>query len=67
MQDLFRENKGTQVEVVDPKVRFIASDVAIEEGTARVIVPGEPPSESSYLAVHVKKDGKWSWKRDSTT
>jgi len=59
MRDFFAKGKGVKVEVVDPKVRFIASDVAIEEGTARVIVPGEPPSESSYLAVHVKKDGKW--------
>ena len=33
--------------------------VAIEEGTVRVLRPGESPSDSTYLAVHVKKDGQW--------
>ncbi len=56
---LFAENKGVRIEVLRPSVRLVSPDVAIEEGTVRVIRPAEPPSDSTYLAVHVKKDGKW--------
>ena len=44
---------------MQPSIRFVSPDVAIEEGTVRVIRPAEPPSDSTYLAVHVKKDGQW--------
>jgi uncharacterized protein (TIGR02246 family) len=59
MKALFADSPGAKVEVLDPRVRFVTADVAIEEGSARVIRPGEPPDESTYLAIHVKKDGKW--------
>jgi uncharacterized protein (TIGR02246 family) len=59
MQALFAAKSGAKIEVVDPKIRFVTSDVAIEEGTAHVLASGEPPSTSTYLAVHVKKNGKW--------
>ena len=55
----FAESKGQRVEVSDPTVRFIAPNVAVEEGTARVTRAGEAPDETSYMAVHVKQDGKW--------
>lgn len=58
-QQLFTVRPGIRLEVPPPKVRRVTPDVAIEEGKARVTVPGEPVSESEYLAVHVKKDGKW--------
>ncbi len=35
----------------------------MEEGRARVLRPGESPDESTYLAIHVKKNG--TWKLDS--
>ena len=59
MESLFAENKGVRIECVSPSVRLISPDVAMEEGTVRVIRPGEGPSESTYLAIHVKKDGQW--------
>jgi len=59
MRAMFAERKGLKVEVVDPKIRFVSADVAIEEGTARVLRAGEPPEQSTYLAIHVKKDGQW--------
>jgi uncharacterized protein (TIGR02246 family) len=55
----FATNKGVRIEVIDPKVRLVTADVALEEGRAREIHPDEAPSDSSYLAVHVKKDGHW--------
>jgi uncharacterized protein (TIGR02246 family) len=55
----FEENQGTRIEVTDPTIRLVTADVAIEEGTVVVFSPGEAPNKSTYLAVHVKKDGKW--------
>jgi hypothetical protein len=37
----------------------VTADVAIEEGDARVTPAGEAPAESTYMAVHVKRDGRW--------
>jgi uncharacterized protein (TIGR02246 family) len=59
MEALFKANKGVRIEVAHPSIRIVSPEVAIEEGTVRVIRPSEPPSESTYLAVHVKKDGQW--------
>ncbi|MGA2620027.1 MAG: SgcJ/EcaC family oxidoreductase [Thermoguttaceae bacterium] len=59
LQTLFAENKGVRIEVMNPTIRILSADAAIEEGTVRVIRPAEPPSESTYLAVHVKKGGQW--------
>ena len=51
--------KECRIEVVNPSIRMVSPDVAIEEGTVRVIHPSEPPSESTYLAVDVKERGQW--------
>jgi uncharacterized protein (TIGR02246 family) len=59
MADMFAENAGVKLEVIEPTVRLVAPDAAVEEGTVRVLSPGEPPSESTYMAVHVKKNGQW--------
>jgi uncharacterized protein (TIGR02246 family) len=48
-----------RLEVLEPRVRFIAPDVAVEEGIARVMIAGQTPADSTYVAVHVKKDGVW--------
>lgn len=59
MQALFAANKGVRIEVMRPSIRVVSPDVAVEEGTVRVIRPAEPPSDSNYIAVHVKKGGQW--------
>jgi uncharacterized protein (TIGR02246 family) len=59
LRTLFAENKGVRIEVLNPSVRIVSPDVAVEEGTVRVNRPGTTPSESTYLAVDVKKNGKW--------
>ena len=59
LQALFAENKGVRIEVMNPTIRILSADAAIEEGTAWVIRPAEPPSESTYLAIQVKKGGQW--------
>jgi hypothetical protein len=47
------------LEVTIRSIRFVTADVAIEEGDARVTLAGEAPAESTYMAVHVKRDGRW--------
>lgn len=59
LKELFAVQKGTTIEVVDPSVRLVTGDVAVEEGTVRVARPNEPVSESTYVAIHVKQSGKW--------
>ncbi|MCC6126069.1 MAG: SgcJ/EcaC family oxidoreductase [Pirellulales bacterium] len=59
MEAMFAENRGLKIEVVEPTVRLVAPDAAVEEGTVRVLRPGEPAGESTYIAVHAKKNGQW--------
>ncbi len=56
---LFTDSKGTRVQVAVESIRLVGPNVAIEDGTARVVHPQGLPSESSDMAVHVKRDGKW--------
>lgn len=60
MVKMFAESKGVRIEVLDSSVRLVAPDAAVEEGTVRVLRPGEAPSDFPYIAVHVKKDGQWA-------
>jgi uncharacterized protein (TIGR02246 family) len=59
MQSMFDDDKGVHIEVINPTIRTVSPDTAIEEGTVRVIHPTDPPSESTYLAVDVKENGRW--------
>jgi len=55
----FAAAPGMRLEVQVESIRLIAQDAAVEEGTARVITPGETPDDTSYLAIHVRHDGQW--------
>jgi len=59
MGDFFSNNKGVKIEALDHSVRLVTSDVAVAEGTARVIGPDQPPSDSTYIAICVQREGKW--------
>jgi uncharacterized protein (TIGR02246 family) len=59
MAELFKTNKGVRIEVLQPSIRLVSSDVAVEEGTVRVLSPHLPPTDSRYVAVHVKKAEQW--------
>lgn len=53
------DNPGLHLDVHIDSLRFITADVAIVDGTATVTLAGEPPSESTYTSVHVRKDNRW--------
>ncbi|MGI6417192.1 MAG: SgcJ/EcaC family oxidoreductase [Thermoguttaceae bacterium] len=56
---IFAEAKGAKLEAATNSVQFISPNVAVEQGTAKVLRPDQPPEESSYSAVYVKRDGRW--------
>lgn len=60
----FEATPDAKLELAETTIEFISPSVAMESGIARVLVPGEPPSESEYEAVHVKRGD--TWKIDST-
>jgi uncharacterized protein (TIGR02246 family) len=55
----FTALKGAKLEVNVESIRFMSPNVAIENGTARIISPNEEPDESTYSALFVKRDGQW--------
>ncbi|MEK6234038.1 MAG: SgcJ/EcaC family oxidoreductase [Planctomycetales bacterium] len=56
---IFADAVGERLELAVESVRFVTTDVAVEDGVASVHSRGELPARSNYTAVHVKKDGKW--------
>ena len=57
--EMFSDAEAFQLEVEVTALRFLTADVAVEEGVATVISPGQPPSESSYQVIHKKQEGAW--------
>jgi uncharacterized protein (TIGR02246 family) len=59
-KEIFSEAPQKRIEVSIESLRFIGSDLAIEEGlTKETPAPGETPEYDSYTVLHVKRDGKW--------
>jgi uncharacterized protein (TIGR02246 family) len=57
--DTFTGLKDAKLEINVDSIQFMSPNVAIENGTARVIRPDAEPDESSYSALFVKREGKW--------
>src|SRR5262245_21140092 len=57
--DTFSELKDAKLEIDVKSIKFLSPNVAVENGTARIIRPKEEPDESEYSALFVKRDGKW--------
>jgi uncharacterized protein (TIGR02246 family) len=56
---IFAEAKGAKLEATTDAIGFVSPNVAVEQGTAKVIHPDGAPEESEYTAVYVKQDGQW--------
>jgi uncharacterized protein (TIGR02246 family) len=56
---IFAQLKGAKLESKVESIRFISPNVAVEHGTAQLVAAGEKPVETTYTAIHVKRDGKW--------
>ena len=56
---IFKNAKDTKIEVDIHSIRFLSPSVAVEEGTARLLRPGDEPDATVYTCLHVKSDGNW--------
>ena len=57
--EIFADAKKIKLEAKTDSIRFVSPNVAVEQGTAKLIRPDEAPEESEYTAVYVKRDGQW--------
>lgn len=55
----FTSAKGAKLEATTQSIKFVSPNVAIEQGTAKVLQPKGEAEESEYSAVYVKREGKW--------
>src|SRR5262249_21479194 len=56
----FADNKNLKLRISSDSLRFVAPEVAIEEGTSEVSASDDtPPSRAHYTNVLVKKGGQW--------
>jgi uncharacterized protein (TIGR02246 family) len=56
---IFADAQGAKLEAKTEAIQFISPNVAVEQGTAKVVRPNQEPEESTYTAVYVKRDGQW--------
>ena len=54
-----RNSRRLKLEVTVASIQFVSPNVAIEQGTAKMLAPNAQPEEIEYSAVDVKRDGKW--------
>ncbi len=57
--EYFADSKNAVLELENTTVEVVSPSVAVESGLARVIVPEQEPSETSYKAIHVKTSDGW--------
>jgi uncharacterized protein (TIGR02246 family) len=65
--DQFEEQPAAKLEVTVTSVQFVSPNVAIEQGTAKILAPNAEPEETEYSAVDVKREGKWLLDRVTDT
>ena len=56
---IFADAKGAKLEAKTDSIRFISPNVAVENGTAKVVTAEQTPEESEYTAIYVKQDAQW--------
>jgi uncharacterized protein (TIGR02246 family) len=56
---ILTEHKDSKLAVDVDSIQFISPSVAVENGVATVVAGDGDPQESTYSAIHVKRDGKW--------
>lgn len=56
---LFDTEKELKIDVVVESVRLLSPNVAVEQGTVKLLRPNAEPEENEYTAVYVQRDGQW--------
>ena len=57
--DMVAGSEDAKLAVTIGSIDFVSPNVALEKGTALVTYSKLPPEETTYSAVHVKRDGQW--------
>lgn len=65
--DVLAGSEDAKLAVTIDSIDFVSPNVAIEKGTAEVTYANFPPEDTTYSAVHVKRDGKWYLDRVTET
>jgi uncharacterized protein (TIGR02246 family) len=58
-RQIFADAQGIKLEATTASIQFISPGVAVENGTAKLIQGEQPPEQSEYSAIYVKRDGRW--------
>jgi uncharacterized protein (TIGR02246 family) len=57
---MFTDRQGGTLSVKTDSLRFLTKDLAIEEGTASlVVVGGAPPETNRYSVIYARQEGRW--------
>jgi uncharacterized protein (TIGR02246 family) len=57
---MFKENGGDRLVVDTDSLRFLGTDIAIEEGTASISTgAGTPPRTNRYSVIYARQGGRW--------
>jgi uncharacterized protein (TIGR02246 family) len=59
LKDYFLENKGAKIELLTASVRSLAPEVLMEKGESVVTRADGKTTRTNYMAIHVRRDGKW--------
>ena len=58
--EIFKQSGGDRLSVETDSLRFLGTDIAIEEGTASLTThDGEPPDTNRYSVIYARQDGRW--------
>jgi uncharacterized protein (TIGR02246 family) len=56
---LFKDRPEVTLDLSVESIQFLSPNVAVEQGTAKMLLPKAAPEEIDYSAVYVKRDGRW--------
>ena len=59
LREYLAVNKGDQLRMTAEVIRFASPEIAEVEGVAEIRGPGGPPEISPYVALLVKREGRW--------
>jgi uncharacterized protein (TIGR02246 family) len=55
----FKDVKGGKLTLEVESVKFVSTNVAVEQGTAVFVGAKKDPAKNRYTAIHIRRDGKW--------
>jgi uncharacterized protein (TIGR02246 family) len=55
----FKQQPEVKLDLAVESIRFVSPNVAIEQGSAKTLLPKSEPDEIEYSAVYVRRDGQW--------